>query len=71
MFRDIDGARVRRIVTLRTEMQITDDALPTVLSLLDQLYDTRRQLRRLVEALDTAPTEWRHVTLEAARDQGE
>jgi chaperone modulatory protein CbpM len=57
VFRDIDVERVRLILELRDEMQVNEDALPVVLSLLDQLYDTRRRMRRLREALDQAVTE--------------
>lgn len=51
LFRDIDVARVRLIQELRDEMQVNEDALPVVLSLLDQLYDQRRRMRELSEAL--------------------
>jgi chaperone modulatory protein CbpM len=51
-FHDIDVARVRLIHELNNEMKINDDALPVVLSLLDQLYDLRRQMRTVREALD-------------------
>jgi chaperone modulatory protein CbpM len=52
VFRDIDIERVRLILELRDEMQVNEDALPVVLSLLDQLYDMRRRMRRLRDALD-------------------
>lgn len=67
VFREIDVARVRLIVTLRVELQIAEDTLPTVLSLLDQLYDTRRQLRQLADAVQAAPPDVRLVILDAAR----
>ncbi|HTR18002.1 MAG TPA: hypothetical protein VMI52_13340 [Acetobacteraceae bacterium] len=51
VFREIDIARIRLILDLRGEMEISDSAMPVVLSLLDQLYDTRRQLRLLCEAV--------------------
>jgi chaperone modulatory protein CbpM len=50
-FREIDVARVRLIRELRDEMQVNEDALPVVLSLLDQLYDQRRRMRDLNAAL--------------------
>lgn len=50
-FRQIDVARVRLIHQLRADMQVNDEALPIVLSLLDQLYDQRRRMRELSEAL--------------------
>jgi chaperone modulatory protein CbpM len=60
MFREIDVARVRLIQQLRDEMQVNEEALPVVLSLLDQLYDQRRRMRELSDALGrTAPDEVR------------
>jgi chaperone modulatory protein CbpM len=47
IFQDIDVARIRLIVELRDTMQVNEEALPVVLGLLDQLYDLRRELRRL------------------------
>jgi chaperone modulatory protein CbpM len=49
LFHEIDVARVRLIVELRDTMQVNEDALPVVLGLLDQLYDLRRELRKLTE----------------------
>jgi chaperone modulatory protein CbpM len=51
VFREIDVARVRLILSLRDEMQVNEEALPVVLSLLDQLYDLRRRMRELSETL--------------------
>lgn len=50
-FRDIDVARVRLIRELRDELQVNEEALPVVLSLLDQLYDMRRRLHDLSKTL--------------------
>jgi chaperone modulatory protein CbpM len=51
-FRDIDIARVRLIRELHADLEVEEPTLPLVLSLLDQLYATRRQLRLVLEALD-------------------
>jgi chaperone modulatory protein CbpM len=51
LFREIDVARVRLIQELRDEMRVNEEALPVVLSLLDQLYDQRRRMRELSDAL--------------------
>jgi len=60
LFREIDVARVRLILELRDELKVNEDALPIVLSLLDQLYDLRRRMRELSEALgQTMPNEVR------------
>lgn len=44
-FGEADLARVRLIVELRHDLAIDDEAMPLVLSLLDQVYTLRRQLR--------------------------
>ena len=56
-FREIDVARVRLIRELRDELQVNEDALPVVLSLLDQLHDVRRRMRELSDALAVAAPE--------------
>ncbi len=50
-FSEMDCARVRLICTLRYELEIDADTLPVVLSLLDQLYDTRQRLLSLIAAV--------------------
>lgn len=65
-FGEIDVARLRLIRELQHELGVQEDALPVVLRLLDQLYDARRQLRRLGEAVErTAPAEVREAILGA------
>lgn len=46
-FRDIDVARVKLIVQLRNDLDIDEEALPVILSLMDQIYDLRRRLREI------------------------
>jgi chaperone modulatory protein CbpM len=43
--------RVRLLCTLRYELEIDADALPVVMSLLDQLHDTQRRLQALAGAV--------------------
>jgi len=50
-FTDMQCARVRLICTLHYELEIETETLPTVLSLLDQLYDTRQRLLSLTAAV--------------------
>jgi chaperone modulatory protein CbpM len=52
-------ARIRLIVELRDVLEIDEPALPTVLSLLDQLYGLRRQMRQLNTALEILPPDLR------------
>ena len=46
-FSEMECARVRLICTLHYELEIDTNALPVVLSLIDQLYETRRRLKSL------------------------
>lgn len=50
-FSDKECARVRLICTLTYELEIDSGALPVLLSLLDQLYDTRQRLLSLSRAV--------------------
>lgn len=62
VFHEIDIARIRLIRELRDDLQVNEDALPVVLSLLDQLYDLRRRMAELGDALAaTAPDELRRA----------
>jgi len=51
VFADPDRARVQLLCTLRYTLEIEEDTLPVVLSLIDQLYATRAQLRALAAAV--------------------
>ena len=57
IFHEVDIARVELILEIRQEFAIDEEALPLVLGLLDQVYDLRRQLRRVCDALATQPEE--------------
>lgn len=58
IFHEIDVARVKLIRELRADMAIDEEALPVILSLLDQLYELRRRFRALGDAIsETAPEE--------------
>jgi chaperone modulatory protein CbpM len=59
IFHDVDVARVELILEIRNEFAIDDDALALVLSLLDQVYELRRQLGRLCDALAVQPLDIR------------
>jgi chaperone modulatory protein CbpM len=53
VFTDQDCARVRLICTLHYDLEIDADTLPVVMSLVDQLYDTRQRLLSLTAAVAT------------------
>lgn len=58
-FDDSDVARVRLIVELHYELRIEEDSMSVVLSLLDQLYTTRRALNALTIAVKAQPDDVR------------
>ena len=49
-FDEADVARVRLICELRYELDVEEESLPVVLSLMDQIYDLRRSVRALAAA---------------------
>jgi chaperone modulatory protein CbpM len=57
IFHEIDVARVELIIEVRREFAIDDEAVALMLGLLDQVYDLRRQLGRLCDALAAQPPE--------------
>jgi chaperone modulatory protein CbpM len=57
IFHEVDVARVELILDIRQEFAIDEEALPLVLGLLDQVYELRRHLRRMCDALAAQPPE--------------
>jgi len=51
LFTDMECARVRLICTLHYDLEIDAEILPVVMSLVDQLYDTRHRLLSLIAAV--------------------
>ena len=54
-FEDVDAARVGFIVELTRELAIGEEAVPVVLSLVDQLNSLHVTLRRVVTAVEDLP----------------
>jgi chaperone modulatory protein CbpM len=71
VFDDLDVARLRLLCDLRKDMALPTDVMPTVLTLIDHLHRTRRELRRITEALDEQPTEVRRAVIAAVRRRAE
>ncbi len=67
VFDDLDVARIRLVCDLRKEMSLPADAVPVVLSLLDQIHGLRRELRGLTEAVDAQPDDARQAIVDAFR----
>jgi chaperone modulatory protein CbpM len=58
-FGPVDVARLRLVRELRHDLAIDDEAMPVVLSLVDEMYALRRRLGALARALAEAPSEVR------------
>ena len=71
VFDDLDVARLRLLCDLRKDMVLPTDVMPTVLTLIDHLHRTRRELRRVTEAIDEQPTEVRRAVIAAVRRRAE
>ena len=70
VFHEVDVARLRLIVELRA-LAVDEEAMPVVLSLLDQLHATRRSLRLLRQAVDEVAPDAVRARLRALLVEGE
>jgi chaperone modulatory protein CbpM len=66
-FREIDVARVQLVVQIRRDMAVAEDGVPAVLSLIDQVYGLRNELRRVGQAIEAQPDTVRKAIAEHAR----
>jgi chaperone modulatory protein CbpM len=66
-FQEIDIARVRLIHDLRRDMAVQEEVMPLVLSLLDQLYTLRGQMRAVARAVQAQDAAVRDAILAALR----
>ena len=71
IFTDMECARVRLICMLRYELEIDAETLPVVLSLVDQLYDTRQRLLSLTAAIAVQDTGIQAAIIAAVAPHGE
>jgi chaperone modulatory protein CbpM len=63
LFDEIDVARTHLLCDLRFQMDLRDEELALVLSLLDQLHGTRALLRAVAAAINDQPVEVREAIL--------
>ncbi len=71
VFDEVDIARVRLVCELRDDLGLDEGAIPVVLSLVDQLYGLRRELRALARAVEQQPDEVAAPVRAAYRAQSE
>jgi chaperone modulatory protein CbpM len=67
IFQEIDIARVRLIHDFRHAMDVREETIPLVLSLLDQVYALRGQMRAIARAVEGQPEPVRTAILAALR----
>jgi chaperone modulatory protein CbpM len=67
VFQEIDVARVRLIHDFRRTMDVGEEMIPLVLSLLDQVYALRGQMRAIARAVEGQPEAVREAILAAIR----
>lgn len=71
LFAEIDVARVRLIAEMRRDLALDEDAVPLVLSLVDQVYGLRRALGALCRAVGGQPEGTREAIIAALRQDEE
>ncbi|WP_431859059.1 chaperone modulator CbpM [Azospirillum sp.] len=69
-FTEVDVARIELICDLRHDMDLNDEAVPVVLSLLDTVHGLRRRLSLLAVAIARLPPDAR-AALAAELERGE
>ncbi len=67
VFNDADIARVRLLATLCCDFEVGDEAVPIILSLIDQVHDMQAQMRLIAGAIDAQPDDIRVKILKRAR----
>ena len=67
LFDDLDVARIGLVCDLREDMEIDEETIPVLLSLIDQVHGLRRSLKCLAQAVDAQSPEVRSAVLDAYR----
>jgi chaperone modulatory protein CbpM len=66
-FSDLDVARIELICDLVRDLEVDEETVPLVLSLIDEVYALRRRLHRLTDAIQEQPEEVRRAILARVR----
>jgi chaperone modulatory protein CbpM len=69
VFDDLDVARIRLLCDLRKEMAVPSDVLPVILTLIDHLSRTRRELRQVTLAVNAQPDDIREAIIRTLRQR--
>lgn len=71
VFHEIDVARVHLVHDLRRQMAVTEESIPLVLSLLDQVYELRARLKAVMRAVEAQPDDVRQAIRAALEGNAE
>jgi chaperone modulatory protein CbpM len=69
VFNEADLARVRLLDTLKNQLEIDHEAIPIILSLLDQVLDLREQMRIVSSVIESQPEDVRIEILRQAAEK--
>lgn len=69
VFDDLDVARIRLLCDLRKDMAVPSDVLPVILTLIDHLSRTRRELRQVTQAVNAQPDDIREAIIRTLRQR--
>lgn len=67
-YTEVDVARVCLMCELSEELEVAEDMLPMVLSLIDQIHGLRRQLKMLGSAIEAQPRSVQDAIKEAFKE---
>lgn len=67
-FKEIDIARLQLILELQNDLMVNTEALPIILSLIDQIHGLRHKLRSLADAIETQPNNIQQAILNILKD---
>ena len=69
VFSDVDVARICLICDLRHDLEVEEETMPLILSLLDQVYTLRRQMNALTGAIQQQPEDVRRAILDLLNER--
>lgn len=67
IFNDADLARIRLLDFLENQLEVGNEAMPIILSLIDQVHDLREQLRIISDVIETQSGEVRETLLKTVQ----
>ncbi len=70
VFDDMDMARIRLICDLHIDMKFEIDAVDLILSLMDKLYKSRLEFKKLTEAIEKQPDNVYNEIIDALGENG-